>query len=281
MKIVRWLIFLLILEYFFIIGNAETKPTSIIPKGYKPVVEAFHKLQSAMKKKDPGAMYDILPKNAPIPREQYIARFQKMDQRLWEIDIFKIISDGEIIRVEPLKVSPGSEFAGYCKVWLKWEAGKRLGSELFVKEDNEWKWAPRSGDEPRITHPFYDKQTPIQAFLSLKQAMDLKDNLAFYNALADNLRIQVSFEDYEGFINKKRKEHAGEVPSFSYNVDDLEEEMLEAKDKKPHSKVWKLKKENKKDSRRIGFELFIKEGEEWKWIPKKEYIWYPDNEKKE
>jgi hypothetical protein len=266
------------------IGMADTENAELsVPKGYEGVVDAFKQLQNAFKARDVNLICDMVATSEYTPsREEHIARFKKMDQRRWDTDIFKIKSDGEIIRVEPLETV-------ICRVWLKWEEGRRIGCVYFGKQGDQWKWLGVAEDRPLTfkTYPFYDYQTPVKSYESLKQAVNIEDTLGIYTILCSELKSKITFDDYDTLVKKRKKEKnskysspnlpdvEGRDPDFFNANRDLEVEILEPEAGTQKCKVWLLDK----DKKRVGFELFVKEivlgGEEWKWVPDSKCIWYP------
>lgn len=250
---------------------------------------AFQSLQEALEEMDASAIERILgdiPEFEKIRRriaENYIEAIQKIKSgekigrgEPW----FLLLWKGNLVRVEQLDVKNFEEEAreGICRVWLSWPEGRKMGYACFVKQNGQWKWLPVFEFPP--VYDAYDFSTPTKSLLSVRRAQNIfcdeavageSDVLSMYKAIASDLKSAISFEEYDKLV-KARKRQGGWTPLYiSSSADHLEEEIVEIETGEFRCKVWKLDKEGK----RVGFELFVKEGSEWKWLPDQKYIWFP------
>ena len=79
-------------------------------------------------------------------------------------------------------------------------------------------------------------------------------------------------------MKKREREETWNTPELSGLRDAIEEEMTppSATLEPTKCKVWDLTDARKREDRkRVDFETFVKEGNEWKWLPKPKYFWYP------
>lgn len=194
-------------------------------------------------------------------------------------DWFILLRDGDPEWVEIFSgtYSPDWNATNLARVWLMSEDGKLRGSVDFIKQKGQWKWVPPLNmDAPTAPAYRYDFSTPSKAFATLKRAQDpgydnIPDSQGIHHALESSLKSSFPAVEYREIFGARKGKVKWKRPDFSYREDDLEEEMLQPENGKQKCKVWRLDDKGK----RTTFELFVKEGDEWKWIPDPKYIWYP------
>lgn len=240
---------------------------------------AFGSLQNALCAADVSAIQHIL---ADIPGEKdnnysmalgIINELKKKEKDSYLL----LLCRGTVLRVE--KMDGLSWGCPRSTVWIRWVESKIMGAVGFVEQEGNWRWFPMLY---HAAYEDYDLSTPTAAFLSLRRARHsgnsamytpIGDTFGIYNCIASDLKGAMSFEDYDKLVKGRRVGNGWISPSLSYDTDHLEEEMLEPERKTGRSqcKIWKLDKKGK----RVGFDLFVKEGEDWKWLPDPKYIWFP------
>lgn len=159
-------------------------------------------------------------------------------------------------------------------LWLK-EPGGRTGQIVLVEQNGELLLLFEALVSTSIrswTSNAYDYSSPTNAFCSLLQAQSIRDVFAIHGSISQHILRGAHFEMYRDFINEKRRAGA----TLPYGVSAchrVEEEMLPQEDGEQRSRVWRLDQSGK----RTTFELFVKEGDEWKWVLDEKSIWYPAN----
>lgn len=227
---------------------------------------SFQSLQKAVSKTDLAAIELILADiPGATPKHQIAPNVIKMYKDNIPLEKFILIGTEE-----------GEGLSFGCPrawIWVKWPEGKIRGCLNFIKQDAEWRLFI-----PVFGFIEYDLSTPKRAFLSILGAQSpahedvtVSDVQGMYEVLASDLKDVITSDEYKKLVKMRKKQRRWILPDFSYDTDHLEEEMLEPENEKAHCKVWKLDKQGK----HVGFEIFIKEGEEWKWIPDPKYIWFP------
>ncbi len=110
--------------------------------------------------------------------------------------------------------------------------------------------------------------------------MKLRAPEFLYQHIASSVLGQIDAANAaKAFRNRLRKLPGGKAESVwdtwesNLNKDELEEELLRGEDRELKARVWHIDPETKK---RINAEVFVKDGEEWKWVPDKGSIWHPD-----
>jgi hypothetical protein len=231
---------------------------------------AFESLLKIVKARDVRGYYEILYKTeGMVTFEELAQRAKTGGDRSWKSLIF--ITQALFLGVE--RIAPAERGAPeLARVWWRSGSTKQRGYLLFGLQEGKWKLSPN--DESTETKwPDYDFSSPIAAFQSLQRAMrfDEWDTLGIYDALASDLKKGVSFEAYDRQVKEMLKRKQGEHPELRYEPDRLHVQELPVENGKSKCKIWKLSKEKKQES----FEVFVKEGNEWKWIPDPKYVWYP------
>lgn len=188
-----------------------------------------------------------------------------------------LLAEGRIVRVTEADVTKAEAWAtdGIRVLWLKSEDGKVRGFTSFVRQNDEWRWYPAFDPEALPVYAF-DLSSPKAVFLSLagasKHPSAIQSDIdAFYEAIATSLKRSDLVAKYEMRVARRKPEVAWIRPNFFYNEDHLQEEMLPQKDDKQKCRVWRLDEKGE----RTTFELFVKEGDEWKWLPDPKCIWHP------
>jgi hypothetical protein len=238
---------------------------------YSSPEAAFRSLQNSVRNRDLAAFYHALYKSeAMAPFEDIEQITEKQKARHWKK--FEFLEHAQIIRVELIPAREGWN-TDIAQVWWRWPAQRLMGRLMFGRVNGEWKFT--GIDEGGDTYwPSYDFSTPLDAFQSLRRATrrEAQDTLGVYDALASEIRGSASFSDYESRIKISKKAKGEWVePDFRYDPTQLEVETLRTQGNKQQARVWKLDREGK----RAGFELFVKQGTEWKWIPDPKAIWHP------
>jgi len=215
----------------------------------------------------------------------YLDAFQQFQQgtRIEEVtrfaDWFILLRDGEVDWVEMFSgtYSPEWNATNLARVWLMSKDRKLRGFIDFIEQKGQWKWLPPiDPDAPTAPAYSYDITTPTKAFATLKRAQDpgydgMPDLHGIHYALENSLKSSLPALKYREVIGGRKGKAKWTRPDFSYGADRLEEEMPPLEDGKQKCRVWRLDEKGK----RTTFELFVKEGDEWKWLPDPKCIWYP------
>lgn len=188
-----------------------------------------------------------------------------------------LLAGGRTVRVTEVDVAKAEAWAagGIRVLWLKAEDGKARGFTSFVSQNDEWRWYPAFDPEALPVYA-YDLSSPKAVFLSLAGASEHPgatqgDMDAIREAIATSLKRNDLVAEYEKTVAKRKPKVVWTRPDFSFSEDRLEEEMLPPEDGKQKCRVWRLDEKGK----RTTSELFVKEGDEWKWLPDRKCIWYP------
>lgn len=240
---------------------------------------AFQSLQTAFAEQDATAMERVLANTVRMDN------LQKFVQEILNTpDSWFFTDQWRILNVE--YVTEFSHRYPRARVWMElrdmkinetYQLEYMRGYHTFQKEEDQWKWLSMASG---FNMKEYDFSTPTKAYRSIGGAMfssNLRrqsDILAIYGAIASHLKEGVTFEEYQTLIKRRRKSKFQQFPPY-FHQDKLEEEMLPTEIGEDKAKVWSVTREG----RRASFELFIKEGSEWKWLPRSEYIWYPSKVK--
>jgi hypothetical protein len=161
---------------------------------------------------------------------------------------------------------------------LKWPTGKVVRKESFVyfEKDGFWRWVL----DPYLSQdtPCLDSYaTPTDAFRAIGQAQFLRLETEVCRGLAMVARGGMDLNKCaEVFRSRMTKSLSPlEVNSMlTACTDCLEEEMFTEKDGSRRCRVWETEKDATGKRVRRHSELFIKEDNEWKWLPDPKSIWY-------
>jgi hypothetical protein len=174
-----------------------------------------------------------------------------------------------LVRYEQIEERLG---APAFRLWLR-EPGGRSGQVVLLEQSGQLLWlfeALVSAAEGSWTGKPTGYSSPTNAFLSVAQAQSIRDLLTIHRSMARGVLRGLAFEKYREVVGEKRKKGVAFPYTGSGQVH-LEEEVLPPEDGKQKCRVWRLDEKGK----RTTFELFVKEGDEWKWLPDPKCIWYP------
>jgi len=166
--------------------------------------------------------------------------------------------------------------------WAEMGILRKLSFYLFPGE-KDWMWvaSPYDSDDP-----IYDTLSPSSAYLGARQAFrfGLVDEIC--KCLASSARGGLSVEncvavlkDRLSKLSEDSQEDIWHQPKF-YAVakEYIEEELLNPDEHGGMAicRVWHLENERAgTPMKRQQFELFVKEGDEWKWLPDPKSFWNP------
>jgi len=227
------------------------------------VKEAWGKPTDVWGLKTGGAIRVFLmsPRLGTAPRERVVQYFL----------------DSEVIQEKSiLDQKVGNELA-YLTVRVPHE--KIIRKETFIRKigGEMWQWVFEGSKEEAL----YDRQTPLHAYRAVGQTLryHLLDELC--SSLATSVCGGLSVKECERLLRERlanmpesQRHHIWEDPYFETARENLEEEMLAVDQLSSwkRCKVWNLGGIPKQ---RHDGELFIQEGDEWKWLPRPDSFWYP------
>lgn len=179
------------------------------------------------------------------------------------------------------KVEDRKAPVGEMRVYLvKWKAAKLIRREFFIRFDKDgyWRWAINL-DSQDI--PYLDSyKTPTDAFCTIEQAQFLRLETEVCRGLASVARGEMGVEKCDQTLrerlSKLSKTAADDVwinSALTACEGCLEEEMFTEKDGSQRCRVWETEKDTGSKRVRRRYELFIKEGNEWKWLPDSKSFW--------
>ena len=166
---------------------------------------------------------------------------------------------------------------------VRWTDGKIIRKERFIRfpKETAWKWLPLFEHDRKV----YDFSTPANTYLALAQSLRYKLVREVVTTCATSVKGGLSDKEWQGILEerlsrmkKREREETWNTPELSGLRDAIEEEMTppSATLEPTKCKVWDLTDARKREDRkRVDFETFVKEGNEWKWLPKPKYFWYP------
>ncbi|MBI5394281.1 MAG: hypothetical protein HZA91_03195 [Verrucomicrobia bacterium] len=165
---------------------------------------------------------------------------------------------------------------------FRWNQGKIFREAEFVREKGgrSWRLMP---DPYASEYAFCDLSTPSNAYLFVEQSTSLKvldDLCAAYatsvkGGLSDKEWVRI-LSDRLSRLQPERIQGAWEQPQMTSAREDLDVEMqpVQAGGSELKCTVWRLRYDTRK---RLFPETFVKEGDQWKWLPKPEYFFlYPN-----
>lgn len=264
----------------------------------------FRSLGKAIQNNDPKAYCSMIAGTAEIPYDVFV-------KEIWEgkgghmprygvnsealanaapSRVAQFFCDAEILK-ESIDASEEAEGRLYQVLHLRWSDGKIIRKERFVRvaKQTAWKWMPDAYEHDR---PVYDLSSPTTAYLAVGQALRYRLVSELVRTYAISVKGRLSHKEVERLLHdrlsklsSKERTRTWSVPVLSGLREFIEEEMIPAPAglEATKCKVWELRDARKgEDRRRVECETFIKEGSEWKWLPKTEYFWCPSKvERKE
>jgi hypothetical protein len=184
--------------------------------------------------------------------------------------------EAEVVREKSVKLAKGD--TEETILLLRWNKGRIFRSEEFHREKGEqsWRWFP---DPYNSDRPIQDLSTPRNAYLFVEQCTNLRvlDDLCVAYAtevkggLADKEWIRI-LNDRLSRLRPDEIQGAWDQPQMTSLRKNIEEEMqpVQAGSTREKCKVWRLRHGTRE---RLFFETFVKERDQWKWLPKPDY-WF-------
>ena len=252
---------------------------------------AFRSLGSAIKNNHPESVYKgVVLGNPPMSYAVFLEKI--WDSQNAEYPGFDILSKaarssgsaatffatGEILAE---KTGWGEENGMRHQVLVvRWKQSRVMREEnlFLLPGEKMWRWCP---DPNGSNYPIYDATTAKHVYLALVQSLRLRlvEQLCefFATSVRGGLSVKECVRILAGRLSQlpeKAQRSKWTNPAFRGSGEqEIEEEMLPRDgSSRVLCRVWRV---SVKDRKRIDHELFIKEGNEWKWLPKPESFWNP------
>lgn len=261
------------------------------PYDFSSPEAAFRSCGLAIKNNDPEAYYNAIYIGEPLTYERFLNLVWEprndQGQRIYFLGSPVVWKSGHVadyfLGAEFLKEVEARRLErGEVRSWfVKWSAGKLIRKEGFVRfaPEGDWRWSPNLYSQDINYRDSF--ATPSDAFRTVGQAQFLRLEVEVCRGLASAVRggptVDQCAQTMRERLAKLSKTEVDDVwinPALTACVDCLEEEYFTEKDGRQMCRVWELRRDAHGKSTRHRYQLFVKEEEEWRWLPDSKSFWY-------
>lgn len=246
--------------------------------------KTFKSLQKALKNHNASTLAQIMSdmNSTPEKHKEFVEEFAVASKEQAKSNLFMgILINGSFVRVEERETKKDKAGKSYprCIVWIIWSEKKKIAWIDFLRHGKTWRFTTAYLDtEPVADAP--DFSSPKKSFFSVNQAIRFYGSSPtfLYDSIDSRLRKSIVLKKYVRAV--KEADGADNPILQGYTNKTLEVEKIKPdKTRRVRVRVWMLGKDGKREGV-DEFEIFVKDRGKWKWIPKKEYSWYPRKPKK-